>query len=98
VRSMLMMMSNPTEQSLLMGLVAEEERSTASAITAALWRLPNSFSTAIGAFLMGLGGFYLSAPFFLCTALYLASISYFWFAFRNVRLPEERVLAPIAAS
>jgi len=98
VRSMLMMMSNPTEQSLLMGLVAEEERSTASAITAALWRLPNSFSTAIGAFLMGLGGFYLSVPFFLCTALYLASISYFWFAFRNVRLPEERVLAPIAAS
>ena len=98
VRSMLMMMSNPTEQSLLMGLVAEEERSTASAITAALWRLPNSFSTAIGAYLMGLGGFYLSAPFFLCTALYLASISYFWFAFRNVRLPEERVLAPIAAS
>lgn len=98
VRSMLMMMSNPTEQSLLMGLVAEEERSTASAITAALWRLPNSFSTAIGAYLMGLGGFYLSVPFFLCTALYLGSISYFWFAFRDIRLPEERVLAPIAAS
>ena len=98
VRSMLMMMSNPTEQSLLMGLVAEEERSTASAITAALWRLPNSFSTAVGAYLMGLGGFYLSAPFFLCTALYLGSISYFWFAFKDVRLPEEKILASIAAS
>lgn len=98
VRSMLMMMSNPTEQSLLMGLVAEEERSTASAITAALWRLPNSFSTAIGAYLMGLGGFYLSVPFFLCTALYLGSISYFWLAFKDVRLPEERVLASIPAS
>ncbi len=93
-----MMMSMPTEQSLLMGLVAEDERSTASAITAALWRLPNSFSTAVGAYLMGLGGFYLSAPFFLCAALYLCSISYFWFAFRDVRLPEERVLAPVATS
>ncbi len=49
VRSMLMMMSNPTEQSLLMGLVAEDERSLASAITAVLWRLPNSISTGFGA-------------------------------------------------
>ncbi len=98
VRSMLMMMSNPTEQSLLMGLVSEDERSSASAITAALWRLPNSFSTFIGAYLMGLGGFYLALPFFLCTALYLASITYFWFAFKGVRLPEEKILASIAAS
>ncbi len=94
-RSMLMMMSNPTEQSLLMGLVSEDERSSASAITAALWRLPNSFSTAIGGFLMGLGGFYLSLPFFLCTALYLSSISYFWFAFKDVKLPEEKMVAPL---
>lgn len=98
IRSMLMMMSNPTEQSLLMGLVSKEERSSASAITTELWRFPNSISTFIGAYLMGLGGFYLSLPFFLCTALYLSSISYFWFAFRNVRLPEERILSPIAAS
>ena len=93
-----MMMSNPTEQSLLMGLVSKEERSSASAITTALWRFPNSISTFVGAYLMGLGGFYLSLPFFLCTALYLSSISYFWFAFRDVQLPEERVLAPITAS
>ncbi len=98
VRSSLMMMSNPTEQSLLMGLVSEDERSSASAITAALWRLPNSFSTAIGAYLMGLGGFYLGLPFFLCTALYLTSISYFWFSFREVRLPEEKIIPPIAVS
>jgi len=98
VRSMLMMMSNPTATSLLMGLVAEDERSSASAITAALWRLPNSFSTFVGAYLMGLGGFFLSLPFFLCTALYLCSITYFWFAFKDVKLPEERVLEPISAS
>ncbi len=88
-RSTLMMMSNPTEQSLLMGLVSEDERSSASAITAALWRLPNSFSTAIGGFLMGLGGFYLALPFFLCTVLYLTSITYFRFAFKQVPLQRR---------
>ncbi len=95
IRSMLMMMSNPTEQSLLMGLVPEDERSSASAIVAALWRLPNSFSTFIGAYLMGLGGFYLALPFFLCSLLYLTSISYFWNAFKDLKLPEEKVVAPL---
>src|SRR3989449_1232516 len=55
VRSMLMMMSNPAQNSLLMGLVPDDERSSASAISASLWRLPNSFSTFIGAYLMGTG-------------------------------------------
>lgn len=87
VRSMLMMMSNPAQNSLLMGLVPDEERSSASAISASLWRLPNSFSTFIGAYLMGLG--FLALPFYLCTALYVTAISYFWFAFRHVSLPEE---------
>jgi MFS family permease len=89
VRSMLMMMSNPAQNSLLMGLVPDEERSSASAISASLWRLPNSFSTFIGAYLMGLG--FLALPFYLCTALYVTAISYFWFAFRHVSLPEEEV-------
>jgi len=99
VRSCLMMMSNPAEQSLLMGLVSEDERATAAAITAALWRFPNSISTGLGAYIMGLGGFlYLSLPFWICTGLYLASISYFWVAFKETRLPEEKVLAPIPAA
>ncbi len=98
-RSTLMMMSNPTEQSFLMGLVPEDERSTASSITAALWRLPNSITTGLGAYIMSLGGFfYLGLPFWLCTLLYLSSISYFWHAFKNVRLPEERVLVPLPAA
>ena len=92
-RSSLMMMSNPTEQSLLMGLVSEDRRSMASAISASLWRLPNSFSTGLGAYIMGLGGFfYLGLPFWLCTMFYLTSISLFWYFFRQVRLPEESVL------
>jgi len=100
VRSMLMMMSNPAQNSLLMGLVPAEERSVASAIVASLWRLPNSFSTGIGGYIMGLAtspsSIYLVIPFMICTALYLSAISYFWRSFKDVKLPEEHVLAPIA--
>jgi len=105
VRSMLMMMSNPAQNSLLMGLVAPEERSVASAITAALWRLPNSFSTGLGSYIMGLAtaangvtnpnSIYLALPFFICTGLYLTAISYFWRSFKDVRLPEERAQTPV---
>jgi MFS family permease len=99
VRSALMMMSNPVEQSLLMGLVPREERSQASAVTASLWRLPNSLSTSVGAYFMGLGGtLYLALPFFLCTALYLTSIGYFWSVFKDVRLPEEELAAVLPAA
>jgi MFS family permease len=100
VRSMLMMMSNPAQNSLLMGLVPAEERSVASAIVASLWRLPNSFSTGIGGYIMGLAtspsSIYLALPFMICTVLYLTAITYFWRSFKDVKLPEEQVLAPIA--
>ncbi len=100
VRSMLMMMSNPAQNSLLMGLVPAEERSVASAIVASLWRLPNSFSTGIGGYIMGLAtspsSIYLALPFMICTVLYLTAITYFWRSFKEVKLPEEQVLAPIA--
>jgi hypothetical protein len=39
---------------------------------------------------------YLVLPFMICTALYLAAITYFWRSFKDVRLPEEQVLEPIA--
>jgi hypothetical protein len=103
---MLMMMSNPAQNSLLMGLVPAEERSVASAIVASLWRLPNSFSTGIGGYIMGLAtgpngvtnpnSIYLAIPFLICTVLYLTAISYFWRSFKDVKLPEEQVLGPIA--
>jgi len=106
VRSALMMMSNPAQNSLLMGLVPAEERSVASAIVASLWRLPNSFSTGIGGYIMGLAtgpngvtnpnSLYLALPFMICTVLYLAAITYFWRSFKDVKLPEEQVLASIA--
>jgi len=86
-RAFLMNMSNPLEQSMIMGLVAEDERGAASGVSAALWRLPNALSTVIGAYLIGIGQ--LIAPFFLAGIFYIISISLFWYCFRNVKMPEE---------
>jgi hypothetical protein len=38
---------------------------------------------------------YLALPFMICTVLYLTAITYFWRSFKDIRLPEEQVLAPI---
>jgi predicted MFS family arabinose efflux permease len=67
-----------------MGLVEQDERGAASGISAALWRLPNSLSTRIGAALMGAG--MLAEPFYLAALLYIISIVIFWFAFGKMRV------------
>jgi predicted MFS family arabinose efflux permease len=82
-----MNMSNPLQQSMIMGLVAEDERGVASGISGALWRLPNALSTSIGAGLMAAG--FLGEPFFLAGGLYVVSITLFWTFFRKTRMPEE---------
>jgi len=87
VRSFLMNMSNPLQQSMIMGLISPEERGVASGISGALWRLPNSLGSPIGAGLMASG--LLSEPFFLASGLYVVSISLFWIFFRKTRMPEE---------
>jgi MFS family permease len=86
-RAFLMNMASPLQQSMIMGLVAEDERGAASGVSAALWRLPNALSTVIGAYLIGVGQ--LAAPFFLAGLFYIISIALFWYFFRNVVLPEE---------
>jgi MFS family permease len=87
MRALLMNMASPLSQSMIMGLVAEDERGAASGISGALWRLPNALSTFIGAWLMGIG--LLAEPFFLAGALYIVSILLFWHYFRTVKLPDE---------
>ena len=87
VRVLLMNLSNPLGQSLLMGLVSPDERGAASGVTAGLWRLPNSLSTSIGDSLIG--GHLLALPFYIATVLYVFSISAFWLMFKNAQLPEE---------
>ncbi|MCX8188765.1 MAG: MFS transporter [Nitrososphaeria archaeon] len=89
VRTFLMNMANPLQQSLIMGLVAEDERGAASGISSSLWRLPNSISATFGAMLMGEG--YLNEPFYVATILYIISILLFWILFRKIKLPEEMV-------
>jgi predicted MFS family arabinose efflux permease len=89
IRTFLMNMANLLQQSLIMGLVAEEERGAASGISSSLWRLPNSISATFGAILMGEG--YLNEPFYFATILYIVSISLFWVLFRKIKLPEEMI-------
>jgi MFS family permease len=85
IRAFLMNMASPLQQSMIMGLVAEDERGAASGVSAAFWRLPNALSTSIGAALMGVG--LLAAPFFLAGLFYIISIGLFWLYFRNTILP-----------
>jgi len=88
IRAFLMNMASPLQQSMIMGLVAEDERGAASGVSAAFWRLPNALSTSIGAFLIGAG--LLATPFFLAGLFYIISIGLFWLYFRNTKLPEEQ--------
>ncbi len=89
VRAFLMNMASPLSQSLIMGLVDEDERGMASGVNAALWRLPNALSTFIGAYLMSIG--LLSASLLLGKhALYSVSIALFWWYFRKTKMPEEK--------
>jgi MFS family permease len=87
IRALLMNMATPLQQSLIMGLVAKEERGAVSGLSGALWRLPNALSTFVGAWLMGIGR--LAEPFFIASLLYLVSIVLFWHYFRNSKMPEE---------
>jgi len=88
LRALLMNVSSPLAQSMIMGLVPEDERGAASGVSAALWRLPNALSSFIGAWLIGMG--LLSAPFFFAALLYLISIGLFWYFFRKTKMPEEK--------
>jgi MFS family permease len=89
IRALLMNMASPLSQSMIMGLVPEDERGTASGISGALWRLPNALSTWIGAWLMGIG--LLFEPFFMAGLFYIVSIMLFWYFFRRVKMPEEQI-------
>ncbi len=90
VRAFLMNMASPLSQSLIMGLVEEDERGMASGVNTALWRLPNALSTFIGAYLMSIG--LLALPFFLASYSYSISIALFWFFFKKTKMPEEKKL------
>ena len=81
-RSFLINMATPLEQSVIMGIVVEDERGAASGINSAVWSLPNALSSFVGAYLMALG--FLAAPFFLSGIFYVVSIVLFWYFFRKI--------------
>ncbi|MDW5561735.1 MAG: MFS transporter [Methanomassiliicoccus sp.] len=82
VRAMLMNMSNPLSDSFLMGIVTKEERGLASAINSIVWRLPNSVTTVVGGFLLGMGLY--AEPFYLATLFYAISVALFFLIFRGM--------------
>ncbi len=87
-RAFLMNMASPLSQSMIMGLVDEDERGMASGVNTALWRLPSALSSYVGAYLISVG--LLAAPFFVASVMYSLSIGLFWVFFRKTRMPEEK--------
>jgi MFS family permease len=88
-RAVLMNMSGPLGDTFLMNMIAEDERATASSFNVVIWRLPNAASTVVGGSLLNAGN--LSLPFYLCTILYVVSITLFYAIFRKTepRIPAS---------
>jgi MFS family permease len=81
IRSILMNMSSPLADTLLMSSVSPDERGRASAINAVVWRFPNSITTLIGGIILTQGQYAL--PFFLASGFYAVGIATFYYFFRN---------------
>ncbi len=79
-RNALMNMVWPVMSSFLMGAVHPDERSAASAVTGASFRLPFAMSATLGSYLLTVD---LSLPFFLTTLLYALGTTAFWLFFRE---------------
>jgi len=96
VRTVLMNMSSPLGDTFLMSKIAEDERATASSFNVVIWTLPNAASTVVGGSLLNSGE--LSLPFYLCTILYVASITLFYALFRKAEHTDENSLTTQVSS
>lgn len=90
VRASLMNMAAPLLDSYLMGIVHPGKRGLGSAISAIVWRLPNSVTTFIGGFILYTGltsgnHFLYDLPWLLASGLYVIGIGLLYLNFRNVR-------------
>jgi MFS family permease len=79
VRSALMNMSGPLMDSFSMSIFPAEQRGLVSALSNVMFRLPNSFGTYLGGFILGLG--LLQLPFFIASALYTIGLAGFYVFF-----------------
>ena len=90
VRASLMNMASPLIDSYLMGIVHPGRRGLGSAISAIVWRLPNSVTTVVGGFLLYTGyvegdHFLYDLPWILAAGLYVVGIGLLYLNFRNVK-------------
>lgn len=90
IRSSLMNMASPLMDSYLMGIIRPGRRGLASAISAIVWRLPNSLSTILGGFILEAGHqtgnhFLYDVPWLGAVAFYVAGIVLLYVNFRNVK-------------
>jgi predicted MFS family arabinose efflux permease len=75
-------MNVPLIESLLMRLVHENERATASGISQLFWNLPNSFGQPVGGYMIDRT--WIDAPPFSTATFYAVYTAMFWLMFRNV--------------
>ena len=90
IRASLMNMASPLMDSYLMGIIQPSRRGLASAISAIVWRLPNSLSTILGGFILATGyntgnHFLYDVPWLGAVAFYVAGIVLLYANFRNVK-------------
>lgn len=76
-------MNMPLIDSLIMRLVHEKERATASGVAQLFWNLPNSFGQPVGGYMID--RLWIDAPPFSTSAFYAAYTAIFWLAFRNIK-------------
>ncbi|TMA08378.1 MAG: MFS transporter [Deltaproteobacteria bacterium] len=88
-RSFLAYMDNPLRSSFVMGMVRAEERGSAAGITSLARYVPMAISPTLSAYMMQ--AFSLSVPMVLGGGLQLLHDISFYFLFRDVRPPEEKV-------
>ena len=79
VRSALMNMSGPLMDSFSMSIFPPEQRGLVSALSNVMFRLPNSFGTYLGGFILGMG--LLQLPFYIATVLYTLGLTGFYVFF-----------------
>lgn len=81
-RQAMINMNTPLIESLLMRLVKENERATASGISQLFWNLPNSFGQPIGGYMID--NIWIDAAPFSTAGFYAAYTAIFWLMFRRV--------------
>jgi len=87
-RTMLMNMSNPLVQALMMKLTPEEERGSVSSLSQMAWNLPNAISNRIGGFLMDYVS--IDLPIFITSALYTLYLVTFYVLFKEEEMTREK--------